>query len=423
VSSPDVVALFPWGDLIEDDYLDRIGVTLDDFRTTFRGSWMFGYVEALRRNHIETLLVVFSRRTREPLRFIHEPTAARVTILPAPRRAAFLRLWRRITRRLGLADTPIGRFFADCASYGALPLFRVARELRRERVTAILCQEYEYQRFDLLVLLGRWLRLPVFATFQGGGERRLGAIERFARRWAMRRCAGIVAGSAAECERVRNRYGTDVRIAMIPNAVDVEYWSAVDASAARAVLDLPPGAGVAAWHGRIEIEPKGLDVLLSAWDAVVKDDRFLLIVGGGGDAARFREMVAARKNVRWTSSFVGDPAMIRTLLSAADVYVFPSRREGFPVSPIEALAASLPLVASDALGLREIVGSGDDAAGIIVPSGNVAATAAAIETLFADPSARARARGRAAARAQLFGLDAVGRQLRAFFFPLLGSRE
>jgi glycosyltransferase involved in cell wall biosynthesis len=222
---------------------------------------------------------------------------------------------------------------------------------------------------------------------------------------------------------VRNRYGTDVRIAMIPNAVDVEYWSAANASAARASLDLPPGACVAAWHGRIEIEPKGLDVLLRAWDAIVRDDRFLLIVGGGGDAAEFREMVAARKNVRWTSSFVGDPAAIRTLLSAADVYVFPSRREGFPVSPIEALAASLPVVASDAPGLREIVGSGDDAAGIIVPSGDVAATAAAIETLFADPAARARARERAVARAQLFGLDAVGRQLRAFFFPLRGGRE
>lgn len=416
MKSTPVLALLPWGDLLEDDYLDRIGITIDDFRTTFRGSWMFGYVEALKRKGVETVLLCFSRRIRKPLRFVHEPTGARVAILPAPWRLPFLRFCRRVVRRLRLADTFIGRFVHDCASYGALPLLRVARELRRVDATAILCQEYEYPRFDLLVLLGQWLRLPVFGTFQGGGEKASGPIERLARPWAMRHSAGVIAGAAAECDRVRARYGETVSVAMIPNAVDVESWSRLDAGAARARLGIPASAHVAMWHGRVEIEPKGLDVLLRAWDLVADEDRCLLIVGDGGDSSKLREIVAGRKDIRWISSFVSDRSEIRICLSAADVYLFPSRREGFPVAPVEALAAALPLIVSDASGLREIVGTGDAAAGIIVPIGDVHKTAAAIEELFADPVRRAELSARAVERAQTFGLAVVGDQLRAFLF-------
>ncbi len=42
-----MLALLPWGDLIE-DFLDGIGVSLEDFSSKMTGGWLFGYVEALR---------------------------------------------------------------------------------------------------------------------------------------------------------------------------------------------------------------------------------------------------------------------------------------------------------------------------------------------------------------------------------------
>lgn|GEM_PF-4227983 len=406
-----VVALFPWSDLLEEDFLDRLGVTLDDFRTSFRGSWMFGYAEALARSGIDTVLIAFSRRIRHTLRFTHEPTGTGVVIIPAPLRVVPLRLARRALRRF--------RFMHDVAAYGALPFIRVRRELRRIGADAILCQEYDYQRFDLLAHFG----LPLFGTFQGGGERPLGPIERILRPRTFRKAAGVIAGTSAECDRVRRTYGLNVRIAMIPNPVSVEEWRPIDRSEARRQLQIPSNTRVAMWHGRVEIQPKGLDVLLSAWDQVKTADRLLLMIGAG-DSEAMRRMVVGRKNVRWISSFVADRALLKTCLSAADVYVFPSRREGFPVAPIEALAASLPLVVSDASGLRDIAGEGDEAAGIVVEIGNAAATAAAIDAVFDDSSFRAVLSANARQRSECFNSKVIGDQLRAFLFPgsLLGGK-
>jgi glycosyltransferase involved in cell wall biosynthesis len=401
-----VVALFPWGDLIDEDFLDRLGVSLDDFRTSFRGSWMFGYADALSRKGVECVLIGFSRRTLRTLRFAHEPSGTRVVIVPAPFRLWPLRLLRRALRRFPLVH--------DLAAYAALPFFRLRRELRRIGASAILCQEYEYQRFDLLAHFG----LPLYGTFQGGGGRPLGPIERFLRPRTFRRVAGVIAGTKGECERVRRTYGPDVRIAMIPNPVPIEEWHPMDRGKARSSLDIRAATRVAMWHGRVEIGPKGLDVLLDAWNRIRASDRLLLLVGSGDNTAMQR-LLEGRPKVRWISSFVADRELLRTCLSASDVYVFPSRHEGFPVAPVEALAAGVPLVVSDASGLREIAGEGEDAAGIVVPISDAAATASAIDALFEDRTLSANARK----RAQRFSSALIGDQLRAFLFPGLRGRQ
>src|SRR5687768_9248947 len=82
----------------------------------------------------------------------------------------------------------------------------LASELRRHGCGAILCQEYEYFCFDACVLVGRLMRVLVFATYQGGAVQRV-ATERFVRSLALRGASGLVIGSAAEAGRVRCRYG------------------------------------------------------------------------------------------------------------------------------------------------------------------------------------------------------------------------
>ena len=74
-----------------------------------------------------------------------------------------------------------------------------------------------------------------------------------------------------------------------------------------------------------------------------------------------------------------------SLLSAADVYAFPSRHEGFPVSLVEALGCGLPVVASDATGVEDILGPPGGRPGTIVPRDDRAALADAIADLLADP--------------------------------------
>jgi starch synthase len=113
--------------------------------------------------------------------------------------------------------------------------------------------------------------------------------------------------------------------------------------------------------------------------------------------------------------FLHDPKEIQRYLSAADVYVFPSRHEGFAVSPIEAMACALPVVTANAPGMADIFSDGEASGGVVVAHEDPGALAGAIARLW-DDKAWARTLGsRARRRAEAcFSVESVGTQLRAF---------
>jgi starch synthase len=423
---PFAVALLPWGDLIE-DFLDEIGLSLDEFCSKMTGGWLFGYVAALKRQGIETVIVCVSRRVESTLRTVHEPTGAQVVVVRAPAMYALLR--QRMADPYGdslhamfgttsSASRPWWRLAHHAAPYLATPLRAVAREIRRARCKAIICQEYESPRFDAAVAIGGWLKIPVFATFQGGTWHRSG-IERRLRHRTLARSASVIVASSVEAHRIHGMYGVDeARIARIFNPLDLSEWQPEVRSEARRALEVPEGTRVAIWHGRVDIRRKGLDVLLEAWRRVCAErpasDLLLILVGSGVDANALAADIERTHvtKVRWIRDYVLDKARIRRFLSAADVYVLPSRHEGFPVAPLEAMACGLPVVAASAPGVPDILAEGEASGGIMVPTGDVPALAKALGRLLDDVGmardlgARARRRVEAA-----FGLDVVGGQL------------
>ena len=102
---------------------------------------------------------------------------------------------------------------------------------------------------------------------------------------------------------------------------------------------------------------------------------------------------------------------MRAILSAADVYAFPSRHEGLPVAPLEAMACGLPVVGADANGVEDVVGD----TGIVVPRGDADALAAALRELLIDGERRAELGQRARRRVEThFALRPIGAALRSF---------
>ncbi|MBV9280097.1 MAG: glycosyltransferase family 4 protein, partial [Chloroflexi bacterium] len=81
------------------------------------------------------------------------------------------------------------------------------------------------------------------------------------------------------------------------------------------------------------------------------------------------------------------------LLAAADMYVSPSRWEGFGLAVVEAMAAGLPVVAVAAGAVTELIDSGRT--GVLVPPGDIPALGRALRDLMGDEDARS-ALGRAA---------------------------
>jgi starch synthase len=117
--------------------------------------------------------------------------------------------------------------------------------------------------------------------------------------------------------------------------------------------------------------------------------------------------------VHWRDEYVLDRAVVRRQLAAADVFVFPSRHEGFAVTPMEAMACARPVVACDAPGVIDLLAGGEQAGGIVVPREDPKALATAMGRLLDDHALAARM-GEAARRAVgRHSLEAVGLTLAA----------
>jgi glycosyltransferase involved in cell wall biosynthesis len=139
---------------------------------------------------------------------------------------------------------------------------------------------------------------------------------------------------------------------------------------------------------------KGHDVFIKAAASIVPHfpNVSFSIAGDVLEPDYFDELQAQVRELNLSDHFhfVGSVTDLHQHLSAADIFVLPSRSEGFSNAIIEAMAASLPVVATNVGGNSEAVRDG--VSGFLVPSDDPAALSAAIIRLLSDPS-QAKAMG------------------------------
>ncbi len=275
---------------------------------------------------------------------------------------------------------------------------RVGALLRRFDPDVVHAHEPFSPSTSMLAVLAS--RAPTVATFHAFHERarllRLAAplLRRVDRGIAARiAVSGVAAGFAARV--------CSGPIEVIPNGVDVERF-AHPVSEARG---LPPGRRVL-WVNRLDPQ-KGFPVLVRAFSRLAPEfpDLALVVVGDGGDrgAVRMLERDEAARVVMLGSVPSGD---LPPYHAAADVFASPATgHESFGIALVEAMAAGVPVVASDIDGYRDVVRDG--AEGLLVPPGDPDALARAIARVLREPGL---AEGLAAAgreRAAGFAWDRV----------------
>ena len=130
--------------------------------------------------------------------------------------------------------------------------------------------------------------------------------------------------------------------------------------------------------------PKDPDTLLRALRQLRGDWRMTL-VGGGPGQERARAVVREH-GMDARVCFLGDCDDVPGVLARCHVFVLMSKKEGLPISILEAMRAGLPVVAADVGGVREQVTDGET--GYLVPSGDDATLARRLQTLVDDPSLR-----------------------------------
>jgi glycosyltransferase involved in cell wall biosynthesis len=190
----------------------------------------------------------------------------------------------------------------------------------------------------------------------------------------------------------------------------------------REKLNIPQDAKVIGFLGRI-VPDKGIKCLIDAFEMVQKksDNIYLLLMG---TFETVRETVDEETKQRITNNsrvvYGGYANDICSYYSAMDIFVLPSRREGFPYTPLEAGAMGLPVIATKVTGCVDAVVN--NVTGLLVDVDNYKQLAEAMLKLLGDPELRKEfgRRGRERVR-QLFDSRRLIAEHIALYERILGG--
>jgi mannosyltransferase len=238
-------------------------------------------------------------------------------------------------------------------------------------------------------------------------------------RWLIRRMDAIIATSAISASYLKRP------AAVVTHGVDSEtYAPPVDRAAAFAETELP-GRHAIGCFGRVRAQ-KGTDLFVAAMCRLLPayPDFTAVIVGeikpdqaGFADGLR-RQIAAAGLQSRIVILGELPIAEVQRWYQRLTIYAFTSRNEGFGLTLIEAMSVGAALVATRA-GAAEIVVD-DGVTGVLVPTDDAAALAAALEPLMRDPTAAAAMGARGRQRVlDKFSLDAEAAGIAAVYRTLI----
>lgn len=247
-------------------------------------------------------------------------------------------------------------------------------------------------------------------------------------RWAVAKADRVIAISEAAAARVREvspRYPTE-RLQVVPYGVDLTPHARDPGSARhrlRREWGLAPDIFVFGTVSRL-IESKRVDVLIDAL-ALLRAQRpdadIRLVVVGDGPVRAALEARVAGKGLTSAVTFAGLRSDVPDCLAAFDAFAFASVTEGFGLVLLEAMAARLPVLATDLPPMSDIVREGET--GLLAPPADPVANARAMARLIDDPALRAKLASAGRACAEAHSLDLMAERIEAIYREALAARR
>ena len=221
-------------------------------------------------------------------------------------------------------------------------------------------------------------------------------------RKAYARADAVLANSTDMAQGLVGDLGLDpAKMRMINNPIDL----AAIAAAKDEPIPGAPNRPYVLCAGRLEYQ-KAHEVLIRSFAASGIWRTHALVILGKGSRLNQLHRLAAQLGVGEYVRFIGFVANPYAWMARADLFVLPSRWEGFPTVAAEALACGAPLLLSDcSFGPRDVIEPG--VSGELVPVDDEIALSAAMAQLIADPERRARMRTAGLKRVRRFAIETM----------------
>lgn len=216
--------------------------------------------------------------------------------------------------------------------------------------------------------------------------------------WMYRQYELIACNSEATAEELRRWCrATAPKLTIVDNGISVEEFEM--ASPAELQDQTLPGLTRLLFVARMYAQ-KDHATLLRAMSKVPNAQ--LVLVGDGPLRPQLQQMAQAL-GIAERVAFLGHRTDVARVLKACDIYVHPTNSDGFGIAACEAMAAGLPVIASDVPGLAQVV----KGAGILFPVGDDATLAREIQGLLASPQRCRELSIAGGKRARCFGIDRI----------------
>ena len=210
----------------------------------------------------------------------------------------------------------------------------------------------------------------------------------------------IVFSKAERDDNLQRKIGKSRQYEVIPNGIKAApYEAVVDVIKKKKELGLPENKKIIGYAGRFS-RVKGCDIFIEALRLLsLKRTDFAGVLAGSGTKAEEEKLrgLAEGLEKQGLVRFIGFRRDLPEVLKTFDVFVLPSRNEGFSLSALEAQFAGVPVVAASVGSLTESITGGET--GILVKPGQAAPFAFALDTLLADPALASNLKEKAGKRA------------------------
>jgi glycosyltransferase involved in cell wall biosynthesis len=273
-----------------------------------------------------------------------------------------------------------------CEGRADLRAIREIREyIRTDQVDLIHTHGYKADLYGYLAARGE--AKPIVATCHNwvGGTAALGIYNRLDR-MALRKFNGVAAVSNAVAAQLRDARIAENKIHTIANGIDIEKFCGAEPAWFGSSPDAKQKTvGIVA---RLDLQ-KGFEYLLQAIAGLTSThpDLRLVIVGEGPDQGAIQSM-ADRLNLIPRIVFAGQRGDMANVYAGFHIFVLPSLNEGLPMTVLEAMASSRPVIASKVGAIPTVVRDGET--GLLVDPKDVVGLRAALDRLLSDPALSSR---------------------------------